>query len=147
MKIEKIDHIVLMVKDIKKAKEFFSDLFETQFESIGEVPEMDLESMIETSGIELAAPLLPDGPSAKTLKSRGEGIIAISLTVANLNEAMAEMKSRGIRHIAQVERGGCRGAVYHPKDTFGVCIELIEYHNPHGLVTAMKERKNKRKKP
>ncbi len=140
MKIEKIDHIVLMVKDLKKAESFFSDLFETQFIPIGEVPEMDLHTIIEPAGIELAAPLLPDGTSANTLKNRGEGLIAISLTVANLDAAMAEMKSRGIRHIAQVERGGCRGAVYHPKDTFGVCIELIEYHNPHGLVTAMKER-------
>jgi len=139
MKIEKIDHIAIMVQDLNKAEKFFADLFETKFAALGEIKEMDARSMMEPSGIELIEPLLPDGVSARTLQRRGEGLSLLSLKVANLDEAMAEMKSRGIRLTAQMQTGKMRVAIYHPKDTFGVMIELIEYESEHSAVTAGKE--------
>lgn len=136
MKIEKIDHIGILVKDVGKAEKFFDDLFEMKFVALGEIKEMDARSMIESSGVEIFEPLLPDGASARTLKSRGEGLSLLSLKVANLDEAMAEMKSRGIRLVGQMEHGKMKAAIYHPKDAYGVMIELIEYETEHGVVTA-----------
>ena len=74
MKIEKIDRVSIMVNDLNKAVSFFSELFETDFTSLGDVEDMDLRSMVEPSGIEVVAPLSPDGASARTLKNRGEGL-------------------------------------------------------------------------
>lgn len=136
MKIEKIDHVAILVEDVEKAEKFFADLFETKFAALGEVKEMDITSMMEPSGIEIIQPLSPDGVSARTLKNRGEGLSLLSLKVSNLDEAMAEMKSRGIRLTGQVQSGGMRAAIYHPKDTYGVMIELIEYQTEHPAVTA-----------
>ena len=96
MKIEKIDHVAILVKDLNKAEEFFSDLFEMRFSKLGEVKEVDARSMMEFSGIELIEPLTPDGPTMKTLERRGEGLTLISLKVPDLDEAMAEMKAKGI---------------------------------------------------
>ena len=56
--------------------------------------------------------------------------------MSNLDEAMAEMKSRGIRLVGQMEHGKMKAAIYHPKDSYGVMIELIEYETEHGVVTA-----------
>jgi catechol 2,3-dioxygenase-like lactoylglutathione lyase family enzyme len=136
MKIEKIDHIGILVKDVKKAEKFFTDLFETQFAALGEVKDLDITSMMEPSGIEIVQPLSPDGVSARTLNNRGEGLTLLSLKVASLDEAMAEMKSRGVRLTGQVQSGRMRAAIYHPKDAYGVMIELIEYQTEHPAVTA-----------
>jgi len=139
MKIEKIDHIAIMVQDLKKAEKFFGELLETRFAALGEIKEMDARSMMEPSGIEIIEPLSLDGVSARTLQKRGEGLSLLSLKVADLDEAMAEMKSRGIRLTAQGQRGKLRMAIYHPKDTFGVMIELIEYETQHPAVSAGKD--------
>jgi len=124
MRVEKIDHVSIMVKDLEKAGKFFADLFEIEFTGPRENPGQDRRSIMSRPlGIALRSPLTPDGPTARTLKSRGEGLSLLSLKVPNLKEAVAEMKSKGIR---QVEAIGTKIAIFHPEDTYGVMIELIE---------------------
>jgi len=142
MKIEKIDHVAILVKDTKEAAKFFTDLFETEFTSLGVVKEMDVRSVIEPSGIELVEPLTPQGPTSKTLESRGEGLLLLSLKVENLDKAMAEMERRKIKVIRQVRQGKMKAALYHPKDLFGVMIELIELKSEHPIVTANRMEKD-----
>ena len=55
----------------------------------------------------------------------------------NLEEVMAEMKSRGIKLVREQRNENMSIAVYHPKDTFGVMIELIGYKSKHPLVSAL----------
>ena len=136
MKIEKIDHVAILVQDMRAAEKFFADLFETKFAKLGETKELDIRSIMDPTGIEIAEPLLPDGVTARTLKNRGEGLTLLSLKVSNLDEAMAEMKSRGIRQVGQIKHGGMRATLYHPKDTFGVMIELIGYETEHPAIIA-----------
>ena len=130
MKVEKIECVLIGVKDLEKATEFFSDLFETEFSRI-EFKEMDTANAMDPLGIELVAPLTPDGQFAETLERRGEGLMMLGLKVPDLEEAIAEMKSKGIRQVGEIQRGKVRTALFHPKDTFGVMIELIEYKAPH----------------
>ncbi len=71
----------------------------------------------------------PDGPIAKYLEKRGEGIQHIAFRVENIEEALAELKEKGIRLIDEKPRigaGGAKIAFLHPKDTHGVLIELSE---------------------
>lgn len=141
MKIEKIDHVAILVKDAEKAIKLFSDLFEMKFDAIGKIKDMDAKSWIAASGVEIIQPVNTDGITARTLNTRGEGLSLLSLKVSNLSEAMSEMESRGIRQIAKMNDNGIKIALYHPKDTFGVMIELIEYETEHDIVTAAKNRK------
>jgi len=76
MKVEKIDHIGILVKDVGKAEKFFDDLFEMKFVALGEIEEMDARSMIESSGVEIFEPLLPDGASATNSEELRRGVIA-----------------------------------------------------------------------
>ena len=137
MKIEKIDHIVIGVKDLKKATEFFADLLGTEFTNVGEFKELDVRSCIEPLGIEIVEPLTPDGTTAKAIERRGEGVTLLSLKVPNLEEAIAEMKIRGIRQVRTVEYGNWKAALFHPADTYGVMIELTEYKQKHTLAAAL----------
>ncbi len=124
MKVEKIDHVGIMVKDLEEAGNFFADLFGIEFTGPHENPGQDIRNMINRHlGIELISPLTPDGPNAKTLEKRGEGLSLLSLKVSNLEEAVAEMKSKGVRQIGAI---GKRIAIFHPRDTYGVMIDLVE---------------------
>lgn len=57
MKVEKIALVAIRVRDAKKATEFFTDLFETEFSELGEFKELDVKSFIDPLGIEIVEPL------------------------------------------------------------------------------------------
>ncbi len=136
MKVAKLDHVAIRVKNLKEASKFFSELFGMEFTQLGEIPAMDVRSSIDPMGIELIEPLTPDGITAKTIEKAGEGLSLLSLKVTNLDEAAAEMKSHGIRIIGKIENPGVmRALIFHPKDTYGVMIELIEYKEKHPIAS------------
>ncbi len=123
MKVKGISHAVVMVKDLEKARGFFADLFGTEFGASGELKEADIRNSMSPIGIELVSPLSADGPSAQTMERRGEGLALLALEVDNIEEAIADMKSHGVRLIS---RPTPKAAQFHPKDLYGVMIELIE---------------------
>jgi len=136
MKIERIDHVAIRVKNMREACKFFSEVFGLEFTEIGENKEMDVRSSINALGIEVVEPLTPGGVTAKSIESGGEGLALLSLKVANIDEAAAEMRARGIKEVGKMERAGVKVRIYHPKDTYGVMIELIEYKDKHPLLAA-----------
>lgn len=127
MKVEKIDHIHIFVNDIEKATGFFSSLMNTKFSRILDLEELNAKSAMEPLGIELISSISLDGPVAQNIKRRGEGVAAISLKVPDIEEAISELQSRGVRLVRRVEKGRLKEAQFHPKDSFGVMIELCEY--------------------
>ncbi|HOL18264.1 MAG TPA: VOC family protein, partial [Bacillota bacterium] len=81
------------------------------------------------SEIELLQSTDPQGPVARFIESRGEGIQHIAFRVQNLEEKLAELKAKGVRLIDEKPRygaGGARIAFLHPKSTGGVLVELCE---------------------
>jgi len=44
----------------------------------------------------------------------------------------------GIRLVRRIESGKIKEAQFHPKDTFGVMLELCEYELEHGAHIAAK---------
>ena len=123
MKVEKISHVVILVKDLEKAREFFAGLFDTEFSGPSELKEADVRTSVSPLGIELVTPLSADGPSARTLERRGEGLAILAVEVAKLEEAVADMESRGVRLIGRPTE---KAAQFHPRDLYGVMIELVE---------------------
>ncbi len=96
---------------------------------------MDAEKLITTffpigeSEIELLESTDPEGPIGRFLEKRGEGIHHIAFRVENIEEALKELKEKGIRLIDETPRAGARGAkiaFLHPKSTNGVLVELCE---------------------
>ena len=84
---------------------------------------------ITDSEVELLESTETDGPVAKYIDSRGEGVQHIAFRVQNIDEALKELKSKGVRLIDQEPRkgaGGAKIAFIHPKETHGVLIEICE---------------------
>lgn len=127
MRVERLDFVTIFVKDLDKAAKFFSDLFETEFPKSWPTV-MDTRETIDRIGINLAAPRTRDGVSSKVMASKGEGLITVGLKVPNLDEAIAELESRGIRFLFREKIAGkVDYAAFHPKDTYGAMFVLTEY--------------------
>jgi len=132
MKVLKIDHLGIAVNSIEEAKKLFHDILGLEFEGTETVQEQKVTTAffpVGDSEVELLESTAPDGPIAKYLEKRGEGIQHIAFRVENLDEALAELKDKGIRLIDEKPRkgaGGAKIAFLHPKSTHGVLIELSE---------------------
>lgn len=127
----RIDHIGIAVNSIEEASKVYTALGLTAH-GVEEVAEQKVKVAFFPCGdseIELLESTSPDGPIAKFIEKKGEGIQHIALRVDNLEEALAEMKAKGIRLIDETPRygaGGAKIAFLHPKSTGGVLIELSE---------------------
>ena len=132
MKVLKIDHLGIAVHSIEEAKKLFQDTLGLKFEGSETVEEQKVTTAffpVGDSEVELLESTSPDGPVAKYLEKRGEGIQHIAFRVENIEEALAELKEKGIRLIDEKPRmgaGGAKIAFLHPKSTHGVLIEISE---------------------
>jgi len=132
MKIKHIDHIGIAVKNVKEAGKFYTDILGIKMQGMEEVANQKVRVAflpITDSEIELLESTDSDGPIAKFIDSRGEGIQHIAFRVENLEEALRELKAKGIRLIDKEPRKGAGGAMIafiHPKETNGVLVELCE---------------------
>ena len=132
MKIKNIDHIGIAVKSIEQAGKFYTDVLGLDIEDIETVAEQKVNVAfipITDSEVELLESVEPDGPVAKYIEKRGEGIQHIAFRVDDINQCLAELKEKGVRLIDQTPRhgaGGAKIAFIHPKETNGVLVEICE---------------------
>lgn len=129
--VKKVDHIGIAVKNLEEALKFYealglkadgTEVVEEQKVKVAFLPVGDSE-------IELLESTQEDGPIAKFIEKKGEGIQHIALRVENIEEAILEMKNKGVRMIDESPRygaGGAKIAFCHPKSTHGVLLELTE---------------------
>ncbi|MBI2918798.1 MAG: VOC family protein [Chloroflexi bacterium] len=139
MKVDKIDHIHVYVKDLKAATRQFSKIMGTKFSDPVVVEKFNLRSVLEPLGIELIESTTPDGPVARFVEKRGEGLAAISLKVPDIKAATAELKALGMRVVGELVTGGLKEVQFHPGDSHGVMIELCEYEEVSGAVVAIEK--------
>lgn len=132
MKVEKVDHVHIFVKDLDKAIKFLEGALGTKFSEPHCPENLDARTTLDPLGLELIEGVSPDSAVAKFIERRGEGLAAISLKVPDIEEAIAHLESRGVRLMRRIESGRLKEAQFHPKDTFGVMIELCEYELEHG---------------
>lgn len=132
MKTTKLDHIGIAVKDLEKSLSFYQDVLGIKCEGTETVEEQKVRVAFLPIGdteVELLESTDPEGPIAKFIDKKGEGIQHMAYRVENIEKAIASMKEKGIRMIDEKPRygaGGAKIAFCHPKDTNGVLIELSE---------------------
>jgi methylmalonyl-CoA/ethylmalonyl-CoA epimerase len=132
MKILKIDHLGVAVNSIDEVQSFWTDVLGLPFEGTETVEAQKVTTAfypVGESEVELLESTAPDGPVAKYIDKRGQGIQHVAFRVENIDAALEELKSKGVRLIDQTPRmgaGGARIAFLHPKATHGVLVELCE---------------------
>ena len=131
MKVLKIDHIGIAVKNLAEGSKIY-EILGIVTAGTEEAAEQKVRVSffpVGDSEIELLESTAPDGPIAKYIEKNGEGIQHIALRVENIEEALAELKAKGIRLLDEKPRYGAGGATIafiHPKATGGVLLELSQ---------------------
>jgi len=132
MKPTIVDHIGIAVKSIEESLKFWEAAMGIKCHGVEEVAEQKVKTAFLPLGdteIELLEPTNADSPVAKFIEAKGEGIHHLAIRVENLEEALAELKAKGIRLIDEKPRcgaGGAKIAFLHPKVTGGILLELSE---------------------
>ncbi len=130
--VNKVDHIGIAVNNLNETLKFYEEILGIKCVSTEVVEEQKVKVAFLPIGdteVELLESTEKDGPIAKFIEKRGEGIQHIAYRVDNIEKAIDELKEKGIRLIDEKPRygaGGAKIAFLHPKSTFGVLIELCE---------------------
>jgi methylmalonyl-CoA epimerase len=130
--IKRIDHIGIAVKNIDEALKLYADALGLQLTQTDE--EEGQKSIVAflpagESEVELVEPIGEDGPVARFLEKRGEGIHHICFEVDDIHATLAQLKGHGVQLIDEepyLGTGGKKIAFIHPKGAHGVLIELYQ---------------------
>lgn len=131
MKINKVDHISIAVRDLDQARKAWEPALGKTGPDDTYIDESEKIKVarywLGEVGLELMESLTPDGEVAKFIEKKGEGVMVVSLNVDNTRQAMAELEEKEYPFI-----GGprpfreCEFAFVHPKKMNGVLFELID---------------------
>ncbi len=132
--ISRIDHISIAVKDYTKALHFFKDI-------LGAIPgagaqnknmkyHWQIFSFGDLSRLELIHPLEEDTFLTNFLnKNKNGGLHHISLQTPDIQHAMHTLDDHNIPYFGYNEYGDFWKELFiHPKDAFGVLIQIAEFN-------------------
>ena len=128
----KINHLGIATKDIADALKFWGDalgLENVHTETVEDQKVRIAMLPLGESRIELLEPTSEDSPISKFLEKRGGGLHHIAIEVADIEAALAKLKSTGARLIDESPRIGAEGclvAFVHPSSANGVLLELVQ---------------------
>ena len=120
------------MNSIDEGKGFWSDILGLDHEGSETVAEQKVTTAffpVGDSEVELLESTEADGPIAKYIAKRGQGIQHIAFRVEDIEAALSELKQKGVRLIDETPRrgaGGAKIAFLHPKATNGVLVELCQ---------------------
>lgn len=129
--ITKINHIGIAVNSVEDTVKLYTDVLGLKLKTVITVEDQKVRTAIIPVGeskIELVESTDPEGPIAKYVQKRGEGIHHLALEVSNIQEALKILEKKGIPLIDKKPRMGVEDtniAFLHPKGT-KVLIELVE---------------------
>ncbi len=132
MKVNKIDHICIAVKDLEQARKVWEPILGKDRPDDAYIDEPEKIKVarywIGGIGFELMESTTPDGEVAKFIEKRGEGIMLVALNVDNTRDAIDELKHDNVPLIGGARKfRDCEFAFVHPKAVNGVLLEVIDY--------------------
>jgi len=128
-----IEHIGIAVRNLESAIAKYETLLGVKCFGVDFVEDQGARTAFFQVGgtkIELLESSTPDGPIARYLEKRGEGIHHLAIAVENLSDTLSELASKGVQLIDAEPRRGAEGlsiAFVHPRSTGGVLIEFCEH--------------------
>jgi methylmalonyl-CoA/ethylmalonyl-CoA epimerase len=134
--LQRIDHIGIAVENLDETVAFYREVMGLEVSSTEVFNGMKIAFLrVGDSELELLEDLTPDGVIARHVAKRGEGIQHVAYRVDDIDQALRDMRAKGIELIDGRPRPGARNArvaFLHPKSTKGVLIEFVEPQgSPH----------------
>lgn len=127
----RLHHVAVVVADLDAAVSAYRGLGFTAPDCF-EVPAQQVRVATFRAGpgyVELIQPTDLEGPIARFMRKRGEGMHHVAYQVPDIEQALAALGAAGIRLIDETPRLGAhnwRIAFVHPEACAGVLTELVE---------------------
>lgn len=122
-----VDHVVIAVKDLDAAVKQFETIYGMGAEH-GKGPGMKTAHFrMAESFLELITNDGDEGPVAKRLQERGDGVYLVAMRTDNVDETLKELRAKGVRLIGDPGEGNpVTGQVFiHPASAAGVLTQII----------------------
>lgn len=130
-----LDHVGIAVRNIDDALPFYlnvlNGVLEDRYTSNSPGVEVHV-AVVRTNDkvIELLEPTNKDSPMARFMKQKGKGVHHIAYRVDDLDKAILDARSKGVRFLEDTLRTNTRGRrlIYlNPASTEGTLIEFCSY--------------------
>jgi lactoylglutathione lyase/methylmalonyl-CoA/ethylmalonyl-CoA epimerase len=127
MKLLKIDHVGIVVRDLQEALATYERNFGLKADPSrgGEVPALGIRNAfvpVGESDLEFIQPTTDQGPVAEFARERGEGQFLLSLAVDDLQAAVQHLRALGYR-VSDPNNGI---AFVSPRATHGVNLQIVQ---------------------
>tara|TARA_B000000460_G_C21304538_1_gene301687 strand:- start:59 stop:463 length:405 start_codon:yes stop_codon:yes gene_type:complete len=132
--LKKLNHIAIVVPDVKKAKEIYQQKFNAVVSDPKNYPEHGVTVVfveLENTKIELMEPFGKDSPIKKFLEKNPDGgIHHICLGVSDINQSLKDLNNKEVTILGtgKPTKGSHNKPILflHPKEFCGTLIELEE---------------------
>jgi methylmalonyl-CoA/ethylmalonyl-CoA epimerase len=135
MKIKRVEHVAIAVRDIEKSKSLLEDTFGLNLEYDERIGATTLAMYpVGETYLELLETTDPDSAVAKWLAEKGESLFHLCFEVDDIDGALDELRGKGVKLLDETPRtghGGSRIAFLDPQSTGDILIELAELPASH----------------
>jgi methylmalonyl-CoA epimerase len=126
-----VDHVVIAVKDLDAAVRQYEAIYGVPVSDRSEAPAAGMKMAFfrfSDSYVELVSNIDDQGPIAKRLADRGEGVHLVAMKVDDVDKSVAELRDKGVRLVGDPGPGNpVKGQVFvHPAVTGGVLTQLVQ---------------------
>lgn len=143
MRIKRIHHLTVAVRDVEGARLTFEQLFDVRSGAAVDVPAFGIRAVDVPVGdgvLQLASPADADNPLMRFLERKGEGFYNLALEIDDLDATVRELAAQGIRVSEPIElEPGVRSAFVTMAATHGLSVQLVEVAPPVTLSAAEAE--------
>ena len=132
MKIKRIEHIAIAVRNLDEVTGILQDKFGLTLEYAEELQEHKTKLAMLPVGetyVELLQGTAPSSKTSQFLAEKGQGLWHICFEVEDIDGALAELKAKGTKLLNEepvIGHGNARIAFIDPESTGGVLFELAE---------------------
>jgi len=132
MKLKRVEHVAIAVKDMAKMQEIFENKLGINLEYEENFPQYNTKIAMYPIGdtyLEILESNDPKTETSRWIEEHGEGLFHICLEVEDIDSALTELREKGVKLLDEgprVGHGGARIAFLDPESTGNLLIELAE---------------------
>ena len=130
MRIKRIHHLTIAVRDLDGARLTFEQLFDVHASGAADLPAFGVRGIdvpIGDGTLQLVSPADADNPVMRFLERKGEGFYNLALEIEGLDETVRELAEQGVRVSEPIElEPGVRSSFVTMAATHGMSVQLIE---------------------
>ena len=136
MDLESLDHVHFSVPDLERAQQVFGPWLPGAFTPVYGSAELNAYGVWNMSGGDFIQVIDPDQPAFGASRIPSHGLLSVSFRVQDVDRGIEQARAAGLRlrsRVGSEEIGMGKNVIqaqFHPEETFGLGIELVEREIP-----------------